>query len=117
MDARKAKLYYSIGEVAERFQLTPSLLRFWEKEFSILSPRKNERGTRTYTERDMETIAVLRHLLKERGMTIEGAKKKLRDNKELTEDKYKLQQRLMSIRKELVNIRKELTEEFDGDDQ
>ena len=71
------KLYYSIGEVAQKFDVNVSLLRYWEKEFDILKPKKNKKGNRLFTKVDVENIEVIYHLVKERGFTIEGAKKKL----------------------------------------
>ena len=71
------KRYYSIGEVAEAFQVKPSLLRFWEKEFEQIQPKKKESGTRKYTQENVKTIQYIHHLVKEKGMTLEGAKKQL----------------------------------------
>ena len=69
------KRYYSIGEVAEAFQVKPSLLRFWEKEFEQIQPKKKESGTRKYTQENVKTIQYIHHLVKEKGMTLEGCKK------------------------------------------
>ena len=69
------KLYYTIGEVAEMFDVNTSLIRFWEKEFSIIQPKKNRKGNRMFTPKDIENLQVIYHLLKERGYTIEGAKR------------------------------------------
>ena len=72
------KRYYSIGEVAEIFEINTSALRFWEKEFPELSPKKNERGVRKYTPENMELIRQIYHLVKERGFTLKGARKSTR---------------------------------------
>ena len=71
------KRYYSIGEVAKAFEVKPSLLRFWEKEFKEIQPKKKESGTRKYTPENVKTIQFIYHLVKEKGMTIPGAKKQL----------------------------------------
>jgi DNA-binding transcriptional MerR regulator len=71
------KQYYSIGEVAKMFNLSISNIRFWEQEFDILKPKKNKKGDRFFTKQDIENLKVIHHLLKEKGYTIEGARKKL----------------------------------------
>ena len=70
------KIYYSIGEVATMFDVNKSLIRFWEKEFSIIKPKKNRKGNRFFTEKDIENFKIIFHLVKERGYTLQGAKKK-----------------------------------------
>ncbi|MBH46324.1 MAG: transcriptional regulator [Flavobacteriaceae bacterium] len=80
------KRYYSIGEIAKAFDVNPSLLRFWEKEFKEINPKKKKGGSRKYTPEDVGTIQKIHHLLKEKGLTIEGAKKQLK-LKDLSEDK------------------------------
>ena len=69
------KLYYSIGEVADIFEVNVSLLRFWEKEFNILKPKKNKKGNRMFTTKDLDNLKIIYHLVKERGYTLEGAKR------------------------------------------
>ena len=71
------KRYYSIGEVAKAFDVKPSLLRFWEKEFVEIQPKKKESGTRKYTPENVLTIQFIYHLVKEKGLTLQGAKKQL----------------------------------------
>jgi DNA-binding transcriptional MerR regulator len=102
------KLYYSIGEVADMFEVNVSLIRFWEKEFDILKPKKNKKGNRMFTQKDMENLKIIYHLVKERGFTLEGAKKKLKDNKEDTVDNIEIVNRLKDIRQFLVELREEL---------
>ena len=75
------KLFYPIGEVAEMFNLSVSSIRYWEKEFDILKPKKNKKGNRMFTKKDVDNLRIIYHLTKERGFTLEGAKKKLRENK------------------------------------
>ena len=70
------KLYYSIGEIAEAFDVNPSLIRFWEKEFEILTPKKNTKGTRKFTAQDIDKIELIHFLVKERGFTLKEQKKK-----------------------------------------
>ncbi len=80
---RLKKVYYSIGEVSELSGVKQHVLRFWEKEFSQLKPQKGKSGNRLYRERDIRIILLINHLLHEQRYTIEGAKKKLKDDKEL----------------------------------
>ncbi|MDR0940365.1 MAG: MerR family transcriptional regulator [Mediterranea sp.] len=105
------KLYYSIGEVAERFGVKPSLLRFWEKQFPEIAPKTAGRGVRQYRKEDVETIALIYHLVKERGMTIQGARQRLKDNKEATVRNYEIVSRLEAVKAELLAIKAELDEE------
>jgi DNA-binding transcriptional MerR regulator len=102
------KLYYTIGEVSLMFDVNPSLIRFWEKEFAILQPKKNRKGNRMFTPKDIENLQVIFHLLKERGYTIEGAKKKLKENKEDTLKESELVTKLIYVRNELEKIKKQL---------
>ena len=98
------KLYYSISEVAQMFGLNESTLRFWEKEFSVLRPKKNNKGTRFYKEEDIESVRLVYYLLKEQGLTLAGAKKKLKDNKERVFQQVDVVNRLKNIRSELLGI-------------
>lgn len=102
------KLYYSIGEVAKMFDVNTSLVRFWEKEFDILKPKKNKKGNRLFTQKDVDNIKVIYHLVKERGYTLDGAKKKLRENKEDTIQNEQIVERLKEIREFLVELRDNL---------
>ena len=102
------KLFYKISEVAEMFSINISAVRFWEKEFDILKPKKNKKGNRLFTPKDIKNIQIIYHLLKERGFTVEGAKKKLRENKTDTIDNIEIVNHLRDIRGFLVNLREEL---------
>ncbi|NDV81795.1 MerR family transcriptional regulator [Bacteroides sp. 51] len=102
------KLYYSIGEVAQMFDVKESLLRFWEKEFPQIAPKKAGRGIRQYRKEDVEAIKLIYHLVKEKGMTLSGARQRLMDNKEGTTRNFEVVTRLKEIREELLAIRKEL---------
>ena len=102
------KLYYSIGEVAKILNVNVSLIRFWEKEFEILKPKKNKKGNRMFTVKDYDNLKIIYHLVKERGFTLEGAKKKLKENKEDTTDNFEIISRLKEIRSFLVELKKGL---------
>ena len=102
------KLYYSIGEVADMFEVNVSLLRFWEKEFDIIKPKKNKKGNRMFTTKDVDNLKIIYHLVKERGYTLEGAKKKLKENKEDTINNIEIVNRLKDIRKFLVKLKDQL---------
>tara|TARA_B100000963_G_scaffold199530_1_gene173703 strand:- start:244 stop:561 length:318 start_codon:yes stop_codon:yes gene_type:complete len=98
------KLYYSIGEVAEFFGVKTSLLRFWEKEFELLNPKKNLKGTRRYSRVDVENIGLIYSLVKKRGFTIDGAKEKIKYDS----DKINVLKKLEKLKRVLEDIRKEL---------
>lgn len=102
------KLYYSIGEVAEMFKVNTSLIRYWEKEFTIIKPKKNKKGNRFFTQADIENFHLIFHLVKERGMTLKGAKQKLKENKDDTENNFEVVTRLQEIREMLVEIKEAL---------
>ena len=102
----KAKLYYSISEVAQTTGIKPYVLRFWEKEFSLLKPKKNRAGNRSYQQKDIDLVNQIKHLLYEEGYTIEGAKSKLRNLRHddlgtVVAEKMRLQSLLAEIRKEI----------------
>jgi DNA-binding transcriptional MerR regulator len=78
------KRYYGIGEVARAFNVNTSLIRFWEKEFDALKPKKNAKGNRKFTPADIKTLELIFHLVKERGFTLDGAKIHLKENKQKT---------------------------------
>lgn len=104
-DSSSKKLYYSIGEVAAMFDLNVSTLRFWEKNFDTIRPRKNEKGTRFYKQEDIEAVRLIYYLVKERKMTLPGARQKLKDNKETTVKQEEIVNRLKQIKTELISIR------------
>ena len=105
---KKQKLFYSIGETAKMFKVNVSLIRFWEKEFEILKPKKNKKGNRLFTGNDIDNLHVIYHLVKERGFTLEGAKKKIKENKKDTIDTVKVITHLKNIKKFLLDLKKEL---------
>lgn len=102
------RLFYSISEVAQMFGVNKSLLRFWEKEFPQIAPHKNSKGTRSYHKEDVETIGLIYYLVKEKGMTLPGARQKLKDNRESTLRNYEVITRLNGIKAELLAIKTEL---------
>lgn len=103
------KVFYTIGEVAEMFQVNTSLVRFWEREFEMLKPQKNKKGNRLFTKDDIEQVKLIYHLVKERGMTIKGARQKLKDNKGATVENHELVERLLSIRQMLTDLKDEMS--------
>ena len=105
---KNLKLYYSIGEVASMFGVTETLLRFWEKEFPSIKPKKAGRGIRQYSKDDIEEIRKIHHLVKDKGMTLDGARKVLKQNKNVTNINAEVIGRLRAIRDELQEIGKEL---------
>jgi len=102
------KLYYSIGEVSKMFEVKNSLIRFWEKEFDILKPKKNKKGNRLFTKEDVENLKIIYHLVKERGYTLQGAKDKLKDNKQDISDNVEVIERLQNLKSFLVELKKTL---------
>jgi DNA-binding transcriptional MerR regulator len=99
------KLYYSISEVAELFNVSKSLIRFWEKEFEILKPHKNSKGERRFTRNNLEQIQLIYHLVKERGFTLEGAKKEIRQQRTLLKQKQQMIEKLKRLKNFLKEIR------------
>jgi DNA-binding transcriptional MerR regulator len=102
------KVFYSIREVGEMFDLPASTLRYWEQEFPVLKPRRNKKGTRYYTKKDIDNLYTIYHLVKERGMTLKGARQKIRDNKEDLEQDTQVVKKLQQIREMLIRIRDEI---------
>ncbi|WP_298221136.1 MerR family transcriptional regulator [Flavobacterium sp.] len=102
------KRYYSIGELAKAFNVNASLLRFWDKEFEILKPRKNAKGNRMFTPEDVKNLQLIFHLVKERGFTLEGAKIHLKEGQKKTLDKFEIINKLEGIKTQLLNIKSEL---------
>lgn len=101
------KLYYSIGEVARALDVNPSLIRFWEKEFDILKPRKNSKGDRRFTPEDIKNLQLIYHLVRVRGFTLEGAKNQLK-NSEKTFDRFEIIRKLNAVKAELQKIKEQL---------
>ena len=107
-DRKIGKLYYSIGEVASLFDVNASLIRYWEKEFDILKPQKNKKGNRLFTPQDLDNLRIIYHLVKERGFTLQGAKDKLRENKEDVVNKVEAIDSLNRIKSFLLDLKDEI---------
>lgn len=104
------KLFYTMGEVSEMFDVKPSLLRYWEEQFPTLRPKRNKKGNRLYSPQDVEQLKTIYHLVKERGMTIDGAKKALREQRKegTVARNAQLMERLQRIRALLLEVREDL---------
>lgn len=110
MEENSQKLFYSIGEVADMFKVNQSLIRFWEKEFDIIKPAKNKKGNRLFTPKDIDSFHIIFHLVKERGMTLKGAKAKLKENKDDAENNFEVVKRLKEIKAALLEMEDSLNE-------
>ena len=102
------KLFYQIGEVASELNVNVSLIRFWEKEFDIIKPKKNKKGNRQFSQKDFDNLKIIHFLVKEKGYTLEGAKKKIKENKEDKIDNLSIVRHLKEIRKFLVDLKEQL---------
>jgi DNA-binding transcriptional MerR regulator len=102
------KRYYSMGELAKAFDVNASLIRFWDKEFDILKPRKNAKGNRMFTPEDVKNLQLIYHLVKERGFTLEGAKAHLKAGQKRTLDSFDIINKLEGIKAQLNQIKNEL---------
>lgn len=102
------KQYYGIGEVAEMFHVNASLIRYWENEFDILKPKKNRKGDRLFRPEDIRNLQLIYHLLRERKFTIEGVRKKLKEERKITEQRFEMILSLQKIRHFLVELKEQL---------
>ena len=102
------KRYYAIGEVAKAFGVNTSLIRFWEKEFDVLQPKKNAKGNRKFTPDDIKNLQLIYHLVKERGFTLDGAKIHLKEERKKTLTNFEIIRKLESIKAELLKIKDQL---------
>jgi DNA-binding transcriptional MerR regulator len=108
------KIFYTMGEVAEMFDVNASLIRYWGTQFSCLKPQRNKKGNRLFSKSDIETLKLIYHYVKERGMTLEGAKRALRGDR--SQEKagsanVELMERLQSLRSMLIAVRDSLDEQ------
>ncbi|WP_294598031.1 MerR family transcriptional regulator [uncultured Rikenella sp.] len=110
IDKKKSsrKMFFSMGEVSEMFDVNPSLIRFWEKRFDVLKPKKNAKGNRLFTPEDVENLKLIYHLVKEKGMTLAGAEKYIKDNKNALKRDVQILEHLGRIRAALLEIKTEL---------
>ena len=104
------KIFFNVGEVAEMIGENASLIRYWENQFDALKPHKNKKGTRLFTKDDIETVKLIHYLVKVRGLTLKGAKQKLKENRDETVNNFEIVERLQNIKKELIDIRDALDE-------
>ena len=102
------RLFYTIGEVAKMFKVNTSLIRFWEKQFDILQPKKNKKGNRLFTKDDLNNLHIIYHLVKERGFKLDGAKKKLKQNKEEVIQGVEIVKSLQRVRDFLTEMKQQL---------
>jgi DNA-binding transcriptional MerR regulator len=102
------KRYYAIGEVAKAFSVNTSLIRFWEKEFDVLKPKKNAKGNRKFTPEDIKNLKFIYHLVKERGFTLEGAKTHLKEEKKEALNNFEIVSKLEDIKNQLIKIKEHL---------
>ncbi len=102
------KLYYGIGEVAEAFGVNTSLIRFWEKEFDVIKPKKNAKGNRKFTREDIKNLELIYHLVKERGFTLEGAKTHLKEESTKTLSNFEIIRKLEQVKSELIKLKNQL---------
>jgi len=108
MSESETKLYYAIGEVAKMFEVNASLIRFWEKEFDIIKPKKNKKGNRLFTKKDIDNFRVIFYLVKEKGFTLEGAKNKLKTSKSASIKNAEIIQSLQNIKSFLLELKSQL---------
>ncbi len=102
------KRYYKIGEVAKAFNVNASLIRFWDKEFDVLKPKKNNKGNRLFTQEDIKNLQLIYHLVKEKGFTLDGAKNKLKENPEKVVSNHDIIARLQAVKSALTTIKNQL---------
>ncbi len=102
------KIYYSIAELSVHFGVANSLLRYWEKEFSKINPKRNAKGTRFYSKQDVEQIRLVYHLVKEKGHTLEGARKELKTRKKQVANRIAVKESLLQIKTQLKALRDQL---------
>ena len=102
------KRYYGIGEVAKAFSVNTSLIRFWEKEFEVLKPKKNAKGDRKFTPADVKNLELIYYLVKERGFTLDGARTHLKENKHKTLSHFEIIRKLETVKNELLKIKEHL---------
>ena len=103
-----AKLLYSMGEVTEMFDVNPSLIRYWESKFDCIKPHKNKKGNRMFTPSDVENLKLIYHLVKEKGMTLEGANNAMKRRGGKVKREVSILERLQNIRAMLIEVRETL---------
>jgi len=107
------KSYFTIGEVAEMFSVSTSLIRFWEQEFDILQPKKNKKGNRLFTRKDLDNLKIIFHLVKERGYTLKGAKIKLKTEGTDVSKELQVLESLQRLKGFLVELKADVSDDSD----
>lgn len=102
------KLYYTMGEITKMFDVNPSMVRFYEKEFEILQPKKSKKGNRLFSAEDVESLKIILHLVKEKGFTIQGAKEHLKLNKSDVKENQKIIDSLEKLKSFLLVVKEQL---------
>lgn len=102
------KKYFAIGEVADMFDVAPSLIRFWESEFDTIKPKKNRKGNRQFTKEDIENVRLIYHLVKEKGFTLQGAKDMIKNDKGNINDNLQMIDSLVKVRSFLKELKEQL---------
>ncbi|GAP44889.1 DNA-binding transcriptional regulator, MerR family [Lentimicrobium saccharophilum] len=105
------KVYFRIGEVAEMFGVNVSLIRYWEKEFDIIKPFRNKKGNRFFTKQDVDNFHLIYHLVKERGFTLQGAREKLKANRDDVTANHEVVKTLQQMRAFLLELKQNLSED------
>jgi DNA-binding transcriptional MerR regulator len=103
-----SKMYYTMGEVSNMFDVNQSLIRFYEKEFDVLQPKKNKKGNRYFTNEDLQNLKIIFHLIRDKGYTIQGAKDYLKNNMDDSKDNYRVINSLENLKKFLIEVRDQL---------
>ena len=103
------KHYYTTTEVAEMFDVSSSLIRYWENEFSFLRPGKNTKGERRFTKKNIEQIELIYHLVKEKGFTLDGAAKEISSRKAYYKERNEVLKKMKRIREELKKLKEKIT--------
>lgn len=103
------KRYYKIGEVAKAFGLNTSHIRFWENEFDVLKPKKNNKGNRLFTQEDLKNLKLIYHLVKEKGFTLEGARSKMKENPKEIKSNHDIITKLEGIKAALIKIKDQIS--------
>lgn len=104
MDDKLSKKYYKIGDVAEILQIPTSTLRFWEKEFTVIKPKRNAKNVRVYTVKDIETIKMIYYLVKEKGLKLDAAQAMIKRNRDGVSKQFEVVERLKNVREELIKV-------------
>ncbi len=102
------KIYYTIGEVSSMFDVNTSLIRFWEKEFDIIKPKKNKKGNRLFTKQDVDNLHIIYNLVKEKGYTLQGAKDYLATKTDVITRDIELIKSLTKVKDFLLQLKKQI---------